>query len=200
MKRAITWAIAISLLACAVVTVVSLLQPIRYEASAKVYVDVRSTECSRSESGAEARICPIPLAPSASLTRLATQEVRIDGPSVAKEAIKEGQDLRMPPGYLLNNLRVGRSEPFIELSYTDTDPKRAKEVAFTVGRIAAEHINQEDGAKLALKLPPDTDLGAAVFDGPKASLVSPKPVRNGLITLVGGLVLSALLIAVRESW
>jgi capsular polysaccharide biosynthesis protein len=191
MKRAITWAIAISLLACAVVTVVSLLQPIRYEASAKVYVDVRSTECSRG-------VCLIPLAATTPLTRLATQEVRIDGPSVAKEAIKEGQDLRMPPGYLLNNLRVGRSEPFIELSYTDTDPKRAKEVAFTVGRIAAERINQKDGAKLALKLPPDTDLGAAVFDGPKASLVSPKPLRNGLIALVASLALSVGLIAGRK--
>jgi capsular polysaccharide biosynthesis protein len=193
MKRAITWAIAISLLACAVVTVVSLLQPIRYEASAKVYVDVRSTECSRG-------VCLIPLAATTPLTRLATQEVRIDGPSVAKEAVKEGQDLRMSEGHLLNNLRVGRSEPFIELSYTDTDPKRAKEVVGTVGRITAERINQKDGAKLALKLPPDTDLGAAAFDGPKASLVSPKPVRNGLVTLVGGLVLSALLVAVRESW
>jgi capsular polysaccharide biosynthesis protein len=199
-KRLIAGAIAASLIACAIVTVLSAARPQTYEAEAKVYVDLRSTECSRSESVAGARICLIPLASATPLTRLAQSMVRIDAPSVEGEAIKGHRDLRhIPPGHLLNNLRVGRSEPFIELAYTDTDPKRAKEVVGTVGRIAAERINRKGGgAKAALKLPPDTRLRAGMFDRPKASLVGPNPVRNGLVALMATLAISGVIVAVRE--
>jgi capsular polysaccharide biosynthesis protein len=187
MWQDVRWAVAISLLAAFVVTWHGLSQVPRYEATAKVWVDVRSTECSRG-------ICLIPNAPSASLTRLATQEVRIDSPSVAKEAIRR-VGLEMSPDELLHGLRVQRVEPIIQLSYTDTDPKRAQEVVGPVGRIAAERITGTSTGELPL----DTELTAAVWDvrAPHEP-VSPKPLRDGLITLAMGLTLSTIPIAVRE--
>src|SRR5215212_9429812 len=110
MRMKVLWfGVVASLLACVLVTAVSLRQTPTYEASAKVLVDVRSRECSR-------EICLIPNAPSASLTRLATQEVRID--TVAKETVRR-VGLEMSPDKLLDGLTLRRVEPFIQLSYRD---------------------------------------------------------------------------------
>src|SRR5215213_6882102 len=122
-----------SLLAAVIVTAVSLAQTPKYEASAKVLVTLEA-QCGR-------RICPIPLAPAAPLTQLARAEVRIDSPSVAKEAIRrlKSED-RMSPDKLLHNLTVQRDEPIIQLSYMSTNPERAKDIVGTVGRLYAERI------------------------------------------------------------
>jgi capsular polysaccharide biosynthesis protein len=171
-----------SLLVAAVVAAVSLRQTPTYEASAEVLVDLQA-QCSR-------QICPIPLAAAHPLARLAQTMVRIDSPSVAKEAIRR-LDSRMSPNELLNNLTVQRaSEPFIGLSYTDTSPKRAKEVVGTVSRIAAERINRKPHVQ---KLPVGAELRATVWDPAKLPLtpVSPKPLRNSLIALVVGLALAS---------
>jgi capsular polysaccharide biosynthesis protein len=163
-------------LAALIVTAVGLYQTPIYEASAKVFVDWRFEQCSR-------QICPIPNPPTAPTLQLAQKVVPIG--SVAKEAIR-GLNLGMSPDDLLNNLTVQRNVPFIQLSYTSGDPARAEEVVGTVGRLYAERITKADPDQL----PADTDLTAAVWDV-KASHepVSPKPLRNGLITLVGGLAL-----------
>jgi hypothetical protein len=62
--------------------------------------------------------------------------VRIDGPSVVKEAIRR-PGLEVSTDELLDGLTVRQVEPFIRLSYRDTDPERAEEVVGTVGRVAA---------------------------------------------------------------
>lgn len=199
--RLIAVATLASLLFAAVVVGISLYQTPVYEASAKVAVDVRSRECSRTESGAEAKICLIPLAPATPPARIAQMTVRIGSRSVAKESIRH-LNLRMSPGHLLDNLRVQYKDAlFIGFLYTDTDPKRAKEVVGTVSRIAAERINRKPFPPE--KLPPDTELTAAVWIPAKmpTTPVSPKSVRNGLIALVSSLVLSVGLIAGRgEYW
>jgi capsular polysaccharide biosynthesis protein len=117
----------------------------------------------------------------------------------AKEVIRRLGGLQgISPDQLLDNLTVvQRDELFIQLSYTGTDPKRAKDVVGTVGRVAAERITGTSTEKL----PIDTDLTAGVWDvkAPHEP-VSPKPLRNGLITLVVGLMLSTVVVAVREYW
>ena len=199
MKKLLLWAVAASLLVAVVVTVASALQPPTYEASALVLVDVGPPAQERGKGPprpvllagkGEAR--PIPLAPEPETLRgLAhTRAAIIDSPPVAEEAIRRS-GLDMTPGMLLTNLAVepvGAAQ-FLRLSYTDTDPERAREIVNTVGRVAAERIT---GTRSEM-LPPDTELIATVWEPatlPDASL-SPKPLTNGLIALVVALAISA---------
>ena len=145
----------------------------------------------------DGRIHPIPNSPPVlSLQKLAqTMMVTIDSRPVAKEAIRSLGLKGMSPDELLDNLTVEQVETsqVIRLTYADTDPERAKEVANTVGRVASERVSKTRVAS-------NNNLDAIVYErarAPKAP-VSPKPLRNGLIALVVGLVLSAGLIAVRE--
>ena len=107
----------------------------------------------------------------------------IDSRSVAEETIQR-LELEMTPAELLDNLSVEQVEAtsFIVLSYEDTDPMRAQLVANTVGRVSSELISERS-----------SDLAANVFEEAMVpeSPVSPHPLRNGLLTLVIGLVLCA---------
>jgi uncharacterized protein involved in exopolysaccharide biosynthesis len=160
------WALAAVVLAAVIVTAASLYQTPKYEASAKVLVSVRYKQCSQ-------QICLIPNAPVTLPTQLAAQTVRIDSPSVAKEAIRRLGGLQgTSPDQLLDNLTViQRDELFIQLSYRDTDPKRAKVIVGTVGRAAAERITGTSPGMLG-----DTELTATVWDvkAPREP-VSPSP-------------------------
>jgi capsular polysaccharide biosynthesis protein len=118
----------------------------------------------------------------------------IDSRPVAKETIRR-LGLRITPDELLDNLTVEPLEGtmLIQLTYTDTDPYRAKDVVNTVSQVASERISNTGGIL--------SHITAVVWR--KASLpntpVSPNPLRNGLIALVVALALSAaLMIAVRE--
>ena len=180
--------LGVVVLVAAGVAVYGLYQTPEYEASAKVLVDLRHKTCSPGQ------ICLIPNAPSASLTQLAREAVRIDGPSVAKEAVRR-PGLEVSPDELSDGLTVQQVEPFIRLSYRDTDPKRAKEVVGAVGRVAAERITGTGSEKLPL----DTELTATVWEPatlPDAP-ASPKPLRNGFLTLVVGLIPIGVLAIVR---
>jgi len=164
--RGLMWALAAVVLAAVIVTAASLYQTPKYEASAKVLVSVRYKQCSQ-------QICLIPNAPVTPPTQLAAQTVRIDSPSVAKEAIRRLGGLQgTSPDQLLDNLTVvQRDELFIQLSYRDTDPKRAKVIVGTVGRVYAERINGTSPGMLG-----DTELTAPVWDvkAPREP-VSPSP-------------------------
>jgi capsular polysaccharide biosynthesis protein len=118
----------------------------------------------------------------------------IDSRPVAKETIRR-LGLRITPDEFLDNLTVEPLEGtmLIQLTYTDTDPYRAKDVVNTVSQVASERISNTGGIL--------SHITAVVWR--KASLpntpVSPNPLRNGLIALVVALALSAaLMIAVRE--
>jgi len=84
----------------------------------------------------------------------------------------------------LDKLTVEQVEntSFIVLSYEDTNPKRAQQIANTVGEVSSEFINKRTVGN---------QLTAKVYEKATVpeSLVSPHPLRNGLFTLVIGLVL-----------
>jgi capsular polysaccharide biosynthesis protein len=87
---------------------------------------------------------------------------------------------------------------FIQVDYTDTDPQRARRVANTVGEVFSEQVaevSQDANAITATVWEP-----ARVLEEP----VSPKPLRNGLLALVVGLMLgvglACLLEFLDDSW
>jgi capsular polysaccharide biosynthesis protein len=105
--------------------------------------------------------------------------------SVAQDA-RRRLGLQMGSAELLDNLTVEQVEgtSFIVLTYEDTNRVRAQRIVNTVGNVSSESISERSKdlmAKLYEK--------AAVPENP----VSPHPWRNGLLTLVTGLVLSAVL-------
>jgi capsular polysaccharide biosynthesis protein len=107
----------------------------------------------------------------------------IDSRPVAEDVIQR-LGLRMEPAELLDSLSVGQIEgtQFIRLTYEDTDPVRAQQIVNTVGEVFSEFISGRS-----------SQLTATVWE--KATIpespVSPNPLRNGLLTLVIGLVLCA---------
>jgi capsular polysaccharide biosynthesis protein len=175
-KKLLVWAIAASLLVAAVVTSASALQTPTYEATARMLV---GQEQQKSHGG----IHPLP-PPGDALTQ--TLMIYIDTRPVAREAIRR-LDVRMSPDELLNNLTVEQveSSQFLRLTYTDTDPARAARVVNTVGQVSSERISASSASS--------SNIVATVFEkaGIPLAPVSPKPLRNGVLTLVAGLALCA---------
>jgi hypothetical protein len=83
---------------------------------------------------------------------------------------------------LLDNLSAEQVEntSFIVLTYEDADPVRAQRIVNTVGEVSSELISERSSALKATVVEK-----AALPESP----VSPRPLRNGLLTLVIGLVL-----------
>jgi capsular polysaccharide biosynthesis protein len=179
-KTLLVGAITASLLVAAVVTAASLLQTPTYEASALLGME---------KDLSDGKMHPIPpLGERQALTQ--TMIMVANTSPVARETIQR-LGLDMPPEELLSNLSVVHvvqveTSQYIRLTYTDTDPARAQQVVNTVGQVTSEHVSSEGpiGAN---------GMRATLYD--KASMpetpVSPKPLRNGLLTLVVGLVLCA---------
>jgi capsular polysaccharide biosynthesis protein len=184
-------AVAVVLAACAV-TSASLQQAPTYEASAQVWVDVSSP----AQGTGNGKIQLIPLAPTPETLRALTQTMihAIDSRPVAHEAIQR-LGLQMEPAEILDNLTIEQVEStsFIVLTYEDTDPVRAQRIVNTVGKVSSELISERSAA--------GSTLTANVFEEAMVpeSPVSPHPLRNGLLTLVIGLVLCAGTVVVRPS-
>ena len=162
--------VAVVLVAMAV-TSVSLQQAPTYEATAQVWVDQKEGD---------------------QQTYVTVSGEAIDSRPVAEDAIQH-LGLRMDPSELLDSLTVEKVEntSFLRLSYTDTDPERARLIVNTVGEVFSEFVSERSAG--------DSQLRVTVWE--KAELpespVSPHPLRNGLLTLVIGLVLCAGTIVVR---
>jgi capsular polysaccharide biosynthesis protein len=114
--------------------------------------------------------------------------VAIDQRPVAEEVVRR-LGVRTTPDKLLKNL-TAELDPgtlLIRLTYTDTDPARAKRVVNTFAKVASERIG-------------DNRVVATLWESAKMPVtpVSPNPIRNGLIALAIGLVLSMVVIAIRE--
>jgi capsular polysaccharide biosynthesis protein len=160
------------------VTSASLQQTPTYEASAQVLV-------SFGEHDGQPRPIPkrfVPLLPFPQETVAASHSR-----PVAEEAIQR-LGLEMAPAELLDNLTVEQVEStsFIRLIYQGTDPQKATQIVNTVGEVSSEFISERTvGRQLTVTLQDK----ASVPDSP----VSPHPLRNGLLTLVIGLVLCAAL-------
>jgi hypothetical protein len=72
---------------------------------------------------------------------------------------------------------------FIILTYEDTDPVRAQRIVNTVGQVSSELISERSVGDSKLK------TNVVEKTAVPATPVSPRPLRNGLLTLVIGLVL-----------
>jgi len=125
--------------------------------------------------------------------------VAIDTRPVAEETIQR-LGLQMDPGTLLHNLTAEQlgSTQFITLTYKDTDPARAQEIANTVSQVSSERISQVSASA--------NDITATIWED--ATLPdtpeSPDPVRNGILALALGLMfgigLAFVMEYLDESW
>jgi capsular polysaccharide biosynthesis protein len=116
--------------------------------------------------------------------------------AVASRPIAEGTierlELQTTPDALLQSVSV---EPvpdtqFIQVSYVDSDPERAKEIANTIGEVFSERVSDVS----------PNSITATVWERalePQAP-ISPDPVRNGLLAMVLGLMLGVSLVFLLE--
>jgi capsular polysaccharide biosynthesis protein len=164
------------------VTSASLMQTPTYEASAQMWVSWQQEEQWANSGGSGEQIQTL------EYREPPTQEIThtIGTSSVAQEAIQRLK-LQMDPDELSDNLTVEQVENtgFIVLTYEDTDPERARVIVNTVSEVSSEFISERSIAGI--------QLTAMVFE--KAILpespASPRPWRNGLLTLAIGLVFCA---------
>ena len=154
---------AATLLVALAVGIASLWQAPTYEASARVWVDQRDSTLLAGE--------------RQTFTQAMTMAVNTR--PVAEGAIGR-LGLRMGPDELLDNLTAEQVEgsTFIRLTYTDADPRRAKQVVNAVGEAFSE-------LAAANKITATLHDAATVPDTP----VSPAPLRNGLLAAGLGLFL-----------
>jgi capsular polysaccharide biosynthesis protein len=173
------------------VVAASLLQTPTYEPSALVLVGGQQEDQWTNSGGSGEGIQTL------EWVELPTQEMihAIDSRPVAEGAIKR-LGLQMKPAELLDSLTVEQLENtqrFIVLSYEDTDPVEATRIANTVGEVSSELISERSAARI--------QLTANVYEkaGVPLAPASPHPLRNGLLTLVMGLVLCVGLVVARPS-
>jgi capsular polysaccharide biosynthesis protein len=181
--RAMVAVVAVVLIAVAV-TLASWTRTPTYEASAQVWVDWQQGDQQTYVTRGGEEIQPLPPRGEGLQTIILTMIHAIDSRAVAKEAIQR-LGLQMDPSELLDNLTVEQLEntSFIVLSYEAANPKRAQQIANTVGEVSSELISERSVA--------DSKLKATVYEAASVpvSHVSPHPLRNGLLTLAIGLVL-----------
>jgi hypothetical protein len=96
---------------------------------------------------------------------------------------------------LLDNLTVEQVEStsFIVLTYESNDPVEATKIVNTVGQVSSQLISESSARSPGSQLTANVYEEAVVPDSP----VSPHPWRNGLLTLVIGLMLCAGTVVVR---
>src|SRR5918911_2677755 len=155
---------------------VSLWQTPTYEASAQVWVDQKQGDQQTNLAGTVEGLQTIIL----------TMIHAIDSRPVAEKAIGR-LGLEMTPAELLDNLTIEQVEStsFIVLTYQGSDPVEAQQIVNTVGQVSSELISERSAA--GSQLTANVYEEAVVPDSP----VSPHPWRNGLLTLVIGLMLCA---------
>jgi capsular polysaccharide biosynthesis protein len=184
-RAAVRAMVAVVLVAVCVGWWTGLFQTPTYESSAQVLVAQKQADQQTYVTRSGEEIQPLPPSPSVEKLQELTQTMvhAIESRTVAEEVIQR-LGLQMKPDELLDNLTVEQIEgtSFIRLTYEDSDPMRAHLIVNTVGKVS-EHISPISAV--------GSTFTATVWD--KATLpltpVSPKPLRNGLLTLVMGLVL-----------
>jgi capsular polysaccharide biosynthesis protein len=163
-----------------------------YEASAQVWVDQKPGDQQTYVSGSGEMIKTLPPKGEGLQAIIQPLVYAIDSHPVAEKAVERLGLQREPVGRLgpmeaaelLDKLTVEQVEhtSFIVLTYEDTDPVRAQRIVNTVGEVSSELISERSSAFKATVVEK-----AALPDSP----VSPRPLRNGLLTLVVGLVFCA---------
>ena len=160
----------------------SLWQTPTYQASAQVWVDQKQGDQQTNLAGTVEGLQTIIL----------TMIHAIDSRPVAAEAIQR-LGLEMSPAELLDNLSIEQVEStsFIVLTYESSDAAEATKIVNTVGQVSSELISKRSAA--------GSQLTANVYEEAvvPTTPVSPHPLRNGLLTLVVGLLLCAGTVVVR---
>ncbi len=189
-------AILASLFAAAAVTAAGLLQPPMYEATSQVRVERQQgdqqIELLANQAGSGEMIKTLPPKGAGLQAIILALTHAIDTRPVAEEATKR-LSFEVTEEEILDNLRARQVENtnFISLTYEGTNLPEAAAIANTMANVSSERISE------AGNLTATVYQKARVPDYPTP--VSPKPLRNGLLTLVIGLALSAALIA-GHSW
>jgi capsular polysaccharide biosynthesis protein len=174
--RAAGGALLIAIIAAIIVTVVSLAMFLRepiYEPTARVWVQ------------RELMIVPRAPGPDKRLTETTPAMVRLaDSRPVAIEA-KRSLGLQADSAELLDNLKIHRvpGTTFMDLTYRGTDRKKAAQTVNTLARVASERLSEVPGKNLMAVVWEEAQVPPAAPE--------PKPLRNGLLTLVGVWVLYA---------
>ena len=167
---ALLYTLPIAIIAAIIVTLVSLVMFLRepiYEPTARVWVE------------RDLRIGPPAPGPDTRLTETTPAMVRLaTSRPVAKEA-KRSLGLQADSAELLENLetRRVRGTTYIDLTYPGTDRKKAAQTVNTLAVVASERLSEAVGKNLTAVVWEEAQVPPAVPE--------PKPLRNGLLTLVG---------------
>jgi capsular polysaccharide biosynthesis protein len=169
--RALGGALLIAIIAAIVVTLVSLAMFLRdpiYEPTARVWVE-RELLVSQPSPGPHKRLTET----TPAMVRLAASR------SVAEKARRSLGLQAGSTDELLENLEVVEVQgtTYIDLTYRDTDRKKATQTVNTVAGVAAERLSEAGGKNLMAVVWEEAQVPPAVTE--------PKPLRNGLLTLVG---------------
>jgi capsular polysaccharide biosynthesis protein len=168
--RVVGGALLIAIIAAIIVTLVSLAMFLRepiYKPTARVWVE------------RELRIGPPAPGPDTRLTETTPAMVRLaTSRPVAKEA-NRSLGLQADSADLMDNLEIRRvrGTTFIDLTYRGTDRKKATQTVNALARVASERLSEAVGKNLAAVVWEEAQVPPAVPE--------PKPLRNGLLTLVG---------------
>ena len=173
---ALLYTLPIAIIAAIIVTLVSLAMFLRepiYEPTARVWVE-RDLRIPPSAPGPDTRLTET----TPAMVRLATSR------PVAKES-KRSLGLQADSAELLQNLetRRVRGTTYIDLTYPGTDRKKAAQTVNTLAVVASERLSEAVGKNLTAVVWEEAQVPPAVPE--------PKPLRNGLLTLVGVWVLYA---------
>jgi capsular polysaccharide biosynthesis protein len=144
-----------------------------YEPTARVWVE------------RDLRIGPPAPGPDTRLTETTPAMVRLaTSRPVAKEANRRF-GLQAGSTELLENLEIRRvpGTTFIDLTYRSTDRKQATQTVNALARVASERLSEAVGKNLTAVVWEEARVPPAVPE--------PKPLTNGLLTLVGVWVLFA---------
>jgi uncharacterized protein involved in exopolysaccharide biosynthesis len=135
MWKDVKWAVAISLLAAFVVTWHGLSQVPRYEAIAKVLVEQREAN------GGKIHLIPNAIPPERLKKISQAMATTIDGPGVAQAVVERLNLPKGSTGEVLKNMSAEYEPdaPFINLTYTNTNPKKAQLVVNTAGQVAHDY-------------------------------------------------------------
>jgi capsular polysaccharide biosynthesis protein len=167
--RAAGGALLIAIIAAIVVSLVSLAMFLRepiYEPTARVWVE------------RDLRIGPPAPGPDTRLTETTPAMVRLAASRpVAKEA-RRSLGLQAGSAELLDNLEIARvpGTTYMDLTYRGTDRKKATQTVNTLARVASERLSEAVGKNLSAVVWEEAQVPPPVPE--------PKPLRNGLLTLV----------------
>ncbi len=168
--RTVGGALLIAIIAAIIVTLVSLAMFLRepiYEPTARVWVE-RDPIIQSPSPGPDKR-----------LTETTPAMVRLAASRSVAEVARRSLGLQAGSAELLENLEIGRVQgtTFIDLTYRGTDRKKATQTVNTLARVASERLSEAGGKNLT----------AVVWEEARVpeKVPEPKPLRNGLLTLVG---------------